>query len=56
MRAVIMATIKDSAPALRDFLVAVQTGAQVAISMLDDIEGALLHVLRTVDEDTARED
>jgi hypothetical protein len=34
----------------------VQTGAQVAITMLDDIEAALLRVLRSVDEDTARED
>jgi len=40
---------------LRDFLVAVQTGAQVAITMLDDIEAALLRVLRSVNEDSEGE-
>jgi hypothetical protein len=36
---------------LRDFLTAVQVGSQTAITMLDDIEAALLRILRTVNED-----
>jgi len=34
---------------IRDFIMAVQTGSQVATGMLDDIESTLMR--RTVDED-----
>jgi hypothetical protein len=46
-----MATIKDSAPALAR-LPSCRADRGAGISMLDDIEGALLRVLRTVDEET----
>jgi hypothetical protein len=36
---------------LRDFVVAVRTGADVAIGMLDDVERRLLEILRRVNED-----
>jgi len=36
---------------LRDFVIAVVTGGEVAIKMLDDIEAGLMRILRTVDED-----
>jgi hypothetical protein len=36
---------------IRDFLVAVATGSQVAITMLDEIEAALVRILRSVNED-----
>jgi hypothetical protein len=36
---------------IRDFIIAVQTGAQVATGMLDDIEAGLLRILKAVNED-----
>ena len=36
---------------IRDFLVAVQVGSQTAVGMLDEIEAALIKILRTVNED-----
>jgi hypothetical protein len=36
---------------LRDFIIAVKTGSEVAVAMLDDVEKALIKILRTVNED-----
>jgi hypothetical protein len=36
---------------IRDFIIAAGTGAKIATGMLDDIEKALLRILRTVNED-----
>jgi hypothetical protein len=35
---------------LRDFVVAVEVGAKTTVTMLDDIEAALIKILRTVNE------
>jgi hypothetical protein len=37
---------------IRDFLLAVQVGSETAIGMLDKVEGKLLEVLQTLNEDT----
>jgi hypothetical protein len=52
-RAVLAATTDSlrDVHSLRDFLVAVQVGAQTAITMLDDLEAALIRILRVVNED-----
>jgi hypothetical protein len=39
---------------IRDFLTAVQVGAEVAVSMLDDIENRLLEVTKIINEDFGR--
>lgn len=36
---------------IRDYLIAVRVGSQTAIDMLDEIEAALIKVLRVVNED-----
>jgi hypothetical protein len=50
----ILASATDSLRAvhsLRDFTIAVKTGSEVAATMLDDVEKALLRILQTVNED-----
>jgi hypothetical protein len=39
---------------VRDFLTAVQVGAETAIGMLDDIESKLLAVVKAINEDFDR--
>jgi hypothetical protein len=50
----ILASATDSlrdVHSIRDFTIAVKVGADVACAMLDDIEKALLRILRRVNED-----
>jgi hypothetical protein len=44
------ASLKDCC-SLRDFVIAVKTGSEVACTMLDDIERRMIEVLRRVNED-----
>jgi hypothetical protein len=39
---------------IRDFMVAVQVGAETAVTMLDEIERKLLESIRALDEDFDR--
>jgi hypothetical protein len=39
---------------IRDFLIAVHTGAEIAIGMLDEIEGKILEAVKTINEDYRR--
>jgi hypothetical protein len=43
-----------SVVSIRDFLTAVQVGAETAIGMLDDVERRLLDAVRTINEDFER--
>jgi hypothetical protein len=40
---------------IRDFLAAVEVGAQVAHTMLDNVEGKLLEILNAIDRDGERQ-
>jgi hypothetical protein len=44
------ASLKDCC-SLRDFVIAVRTGAEVGVSMLDDVERRLIEILKRVNED-----
>jgi hypothetical protein len=39
---------------IRDFLLAVQVGSETAVAMLDKVEGKLIEVLQTLNEDFER--